>query len=434
MKRPPPRVPHPLDVALEGSTAWPSAQSNEPPRSPNRRCEPASEDILLPEVAAAATNHAGNDEMSAAKHDSNRGAQPKTIPPATAVAAINCAGREDTRVAEREGDKGTQTMTVAAAARCAGSDRETPSMAVGKPQDDVYSTPKSVIEATALRDRRVHDPPPSEPKKQASPAAHLSPLAKEQRPMLLMEALAASDTASMSASLPLAGEREVHAAMLNACAKGDAAAVSVLLGKADDAAISQGLVVCARSGHAEIVEQLLPRCDRDVLQSALLQSATRNHIAMLELMLSRGCPDADVIRRALLSCAAKGHAEALRIILPHVQEGRPETLSLALLTSCSRGQAATAAQLLQVLEDVSLAQPLAICAAKNHVELAALLAHTVSTRKVEADLAACHHAYQIALRRNAGAVAERLREVIGPGAVGTQRHTASSCSKDKPRP
>ena len=296
-------------------------------------------------------------------------------------------------------------------------------MAVAKPQYDTHSTPKSVIE----RDRRIHDPPPSEPKKQASPAAHLSPLAKQhERPMLLMEALAASDTASMSASLPLAGEREVHAAMLNACAKGDAAAVCVLLGKADDAAISQGLVVCARSGHAEIVERLLPRCDHDVLQSALLQSATRNHIAMLELMLSRGCPDADVIRRALLSCAAKGHAEALRIILPHVREGRPETLSLALLTSCSRGQAATAEQLLQVLEDVSLAQPLAICAAKNHVELAALLAYTVSTRNVEADLAACHHAYQIALRRNASAVAEQLREVLGPDAVGTQRHTAIS--------
>ena len=77
-------------------------------------------------------------------------------------------------------------------------------MAVAKPQYDTHSTPKSVIE----RDRRIHDPPPSSLKAGISSCTPI-PLAKQhERPMLLMEALAAGDTASMSASLPLAGERK----------------------------------------------------------------------------------------------------------------------------------------------------------------------------------------------------------------------------------
>ena len=100
------------------------------------------------------------------------------------------------------------------------------------------------------------------------------------------------------------------------------------------------------------LELLLPRLDRALALDGVHQLA--------ELGEPRGDGlgvelDAEVVRRALLSCAAKGHVEALRVLLPHVKEGREEACRLALLTSCTHGMTATAEQLLAALgDDVAL--------------------------------------------------------------------------------
>lgn len=464
VKRPPPRAPHPLDIvsyahdnaAADGGLSiegWcsPARDDDCAPRSPNARGAAkvmadeketmqarnnAAVECSLPALTASSNVPSvtgcavpsSNDYATATREGKGCAHTPvlqnevgdqagESAPFATTGGAAHGAGHRRGATGEPNQSPSTDGGGAHAAAQSAvpkhSPDGARFEVAASRALMQSQSPSSRATASGGKKETPTLTPIRTPPRLSAFPS---SPQAKgEGSQMLLMEALAANDTDAMKLTLPAASEREVHAAMLNACARGNADGVEVLLARAGEASISQGLVVCARSGHLGIVSNLLPRCDAQLLSTALLQSATRNHVQMLKLLLSHQMgPDA--VRRALLSCAAKGHVESTKMLLPYVLTGQgegEEACRLALLASCTHGQTAIAGQLLEALPEVSLDQPLAIAAAKNHIDLTSVLVGIFQRRNTEQDRTACHHALQVALRKNATGVAEQLRDALG---------------------